>query len=172
MSRRLCLPLALTTVCHTCRAVSIGTMRLLMLLAWCASAAHGWWDAGHMLTAAVAENLLQPQALQGVRETLNVLRSDYPYASTFVGAAHCAPIPTFPSASLWGGTLPRQGPMTSSGRATMPTPTPPGTSLTTPSATARRAPRRPPPCSLPDPGKPQSHCQSLFVFSRLTDSLR
>lgn len=49
--------------------------------------AKAWWDAGHMLTALIAYENLNPNAKRNVDELIKVLERDYPYANNFVSAA-------------------------------------------------------------------------------------
>jgi len=49
--------------------------------------AHAWWDAGHLVTAAIAYDNLSREAKQSVDALATELTGDYPYASGFVSLA-------------------------------------------------------------------------------------
>jgi len=56
-----------------------------------------WWDAGHMLTAMIAYENLNPTAKKEVDALIKELEEDYPYANNFV------------SASTWSDNLKAEG---------------------------------------------------------------
>lgn len=49
--------------------------------------ANAWWDAGHMLTAIIAYQNLNPTAKKEVDKLIKVLERDYPYSNNFVSAS-------------------------------------------------------------------------------------
>ena len=60
----------------------------LLLLSVCLCLpAKAWWDAGHMLTALIAYENLNPTARKQVDKLIKKLEKDYPYANNFVSAA-------------------------------------------------------------------------------------
>ena len=60
----------------------------LLLLSVCLCLpAKSWWDPGHMLTALIAYENLNPNAKKQVDKLIKKLSEDYPYSNNFVSAA-------------------------------------------------------------------------------------
>lgn len=60
---------------------------LLLCFIFLCLPAKAWWDPGHMLTAMIAYEHLNPTAKKYVDELIDVLKEDYSYANNFVSAA-------------------------------------------------------------------------------------
>ena len=66
------------------------SLSLLLLPLLCTTPVAGWWDTGHMLTAAVALQTLPPAQVEEAALLLDMYHRNYPAASSFVSAAHWA----------------------------------------------------------------------------------
>jgi len=59
-------------------------LSLCVCLFWSLTIAFAWWDPGHLVTAMIAYEQLDPAAKKKVDELAKVLQRDYPYVNHFI----------------------------------------------------------------------------------------